>query len=506
MPTNRPEKFIDYVLKDTANQFYIGICVSLSIAAWIVFKVFYPHANIIFDSYYYINAAYFNDDVSAWPIGYSKILRMIGWFSHSIDLVLIVQYIFLQLSLLFFFLSVRYLFLLGKWVSTILFAFLFLNPIYIYTCNLVLSDAFFLGLSLIWLINLLWIFFKPRPYMVITQAVLLLVTFTIRHSALFYPVIGCVAFLLSKQRFIVKVVGIVLPCFLISAFMLFTIDQNDRLYGVRQFSPFQGWKIASNALYIYEHVNAADFKTVPPKFRELDSTVQSYYHSRHMPVSIFNPDPSWGSYYMFMYPSPLLTYRDKKMGPERNFLINVSTLSQLGPLYKDYGSYILRRYPYAYARYFVIPNISIYMMPYPEVYFDSINPFRVQQDSLGRVAKKWFGNYSLSASKEAVDFRASLFSHYPLVNTFTHFLFLVGFFGFILLKGVRKIDGILTRCILLVGFLWVTNFFFIVIASASLLRYQLFITVVEFTFMLIFAAFIFLSDTKNYPLLKENNK
>ncbi|WPV67806.1 hypothetical protein [Chitinophaga sp. LS1] len=506
MPTNNLEKdFVNYALRTPANQLYIAFSISLSFAAWIVFKVFYPNPNIIFDSYYYIYAAYFNDDVSAWPVGYSKILRLIGWFSHSIDAVLIVQYIFLQCSFLFFSLSIRYIFKISSWTSAILFAFLFLNPIYLYTCNLVLSDAIFLGLSLMWLINLLWIIFKPRPYMIIIQALLLFITFTIRHSALFYPIVGCFALLLSKQRIVYKMVGIVLPCVLIGGFMLFSIHENNKLFGINQFSPFQGWKVASNALYIYEHVDSNEVKPVPPRFKELDSSVQSYYHSKHMPVSIFNPDPSWGSYYMFMYPSPLLTFRDKKMGPEKNFLINVRTLSLLGPLYKDYGSYILKQYPLTYARYFVLPNISIYMMPYPEVYFDSINPFRIQQDTLGKVANKWFGNYSVSASREVISFRAALFSQYPLLNTFIHILFLIGLAGFVVLNGYQKIENVFARCVLLVGLLWVTNFFFIVIASASLLRYQLFITVVEFTFMLIFVEFVFLSDNKNYPLIKKGN-
>jgi hypothetical protein len=506
MPANYIDKgFLPFVFRNTTNLIYVGLCVSISIAIWVVFKVFYPNPNVIFDSYYYIYAAYFNENVSAWPVGFSKILRLIGMFSRSIDAVLIVQYVFLQLSFLYLFFSTRYFFKIGEWASILLFIFLFLNPIYIYTCNLVLSDAIFLGLSLIWLVNLLWIIYKPQPYMIFTQAILVLVLFTIRHSALYYPIIGCAAWLLSNQRIGYKIAGIILPGLLVGGFMLYTINANQQLFGVNQFSPFQGWKVASNALYIYEHVPEKKVKPVPAKFQELDSAVKNYYHSKHEPVSIFNPDASWGSYYMFMYPSPLLTYRDRKFVPDGKFLINEQTLSKLGPLYKDYGSFILKKYPYEYARYFVIPNMYIYMMPYPEVYYDSYNPFTVQQDTLGVVASKWFGQFSLDAPPENIAFRAALFSHYPLVNTFTHFLFIIGLLGFVLFKGHKKLSYVYVKCIALVGFLWLVNFAFIVLASASLLRYQLFITVVEFTFMLVFAEYIFLSDKEDYPLLGKGN-
>lgn len=470
-----------------------------------VFKIFYPNPNAILDSYYYIYAAYFDENVSAWPIGFSKILRLIGTFSRSIDAVLISQYVFLQVSFLYFFLAIRYLFRMSEWASVILFAFLFFNPIYIYTCNLILSDAVFLGLSLIWLVNLLWIIYRPQPYMIFTQAIVILLLFTIRHSALYYPVIGCAALLLSRQRVGYKIAGIILPGLLVGGFMLYTIKENQKLFGVNQFSPFQGWKVASNALYIYEHVPEEKLKPVPPRFQELDNTVRSFYRSKHEQVSIYNPDASWGSYYMFMYPSPLLTYRDNKFGPERYFLINENTLSKLGPLYKDYGSFILKQYPYEYARHFVIPNIYVYMMPYPEVYYDSLNPFTPQQDTLGLVASKWFGRFSLDAPAKSIAFRSTLFSQYPRINTFTHFLFIIGLLGFVLLKGYKKLSKVYVKCIALVGFLWLVNFAFIVLASASLLRYQLFITVVEFTFMLIFVEFIFLSDKEDYPLLKKGN-
>src|SRR5581483_10314311 len=72
--------FSRFLLRDTTNSRYLYVGTVVSILLWIGFKLLYPHANIVFDSYYYIYGAVHGDNVSAWPIGYSKFLQLIGLF------------------------------------------------------------------------------------------------------------------------------------------------------------------------------------------------------------------------------------------------------------------------------------------------------------------------------------------------------------------------------------------------------------------------------------------
>ena len=185
------------VLTDRSDLWYLVSGVLGSIVSWWLLKRFYPNANIVFDSYYYILAALENDPVHVWPIGYSKYLELIRLVSHSPNFVAASQYFFLQLCLLLFFFSMRFLFRMGRGGSFVLFLFIWLNPIYLFTCNFILSDGLFMAISLLWGINLLWIVFRPRSWMLLTQALLLFFAFTIRQTALVYPIIACVAILLS---------------------------------------------------------------------------------------------------------------------------------------------------------------------------------------------------------------------------------------------------------------------------------------------------------------------
>lgn len=164
---------------------------------------------------------------------------------------------------------------------------------------------------------------------------------------------------LGHRNYTKSIVGISLSVGLVAIFIYYTTEANNSLYGVKQFSPFGGWKIASNALYIYEHVPEKEIKPVPDKFKELDSIVSHYYNSHHDKISLDNPDASWGSYYMFIYPSPLIVYRNKHFGLDPVFgIMNVNTLAKLGPLYNEYGSYIIKQYPLMFCKYFLWPNVK----------------------------------------------------------------------------------------------------------------------------------------------------
>lgn len=499
MPTT--QGFFPFIRAGRANRVYLVTGLLLSIASWWVFKQFYPNTHIVFDSYYYIFAALDNDPVHVWPIGYSRYLQLIGLISHSPNLVAASQYFFLQVTLLLFFFSMRFFFQLGKGASLVLFLFIWLNPIYLFTSNFILSDSLFMGISLLWLINLLWIVFHPRPWMLVTQTLLLFLAFTIRQTALVYPLIACVAILLSRQPRAFKIGGIVLPFLLVGGFIIYSIRMNDVMYGVKTFSPFQGWHAASNALYVYEHVPPEERQPMPAELRPLDTLVQAYYRSKHQPIDITTPDPSSGCYYIFMYPSPLLIYEWRKFGLDRHFLINPVTFAKLGPLYSAYGSFILRKYPFTYFQHFVLPNIYLYLYPYPEAYLDNIRSFNLSRDTLGVMARKWFGNnVSVAAPAGAIEFRSALFMHYQLVDTFTHLVFLLGFVAFIYFKGFRKLGQPGARLLALLAALWIIQFGFTVVAAASVFRFQLFITVVEFSLLAFFIEFLVNMESTTPPL------
>src|SRR5712691_5342017 len=105
MPT-----FLHFIWGQRINRIYLWSALGISLILLALFKMLYPYPNLVMDSYYYIRAAATNADVNAWPIGYSKFLQLVGLFTHSPMVLVCLQYLFLELSLLILFFTLRLFF------------------------------------------------------------------------------------------------------------------------------------------------------------------------------------------------------------------------------------------------------------------------------------------------------------------------------------------------------------------------------------------------------------
>lgn len=151
-------------------QGYIYTAIGLIIGQFIVFKQLYPFADFVLDSYGYIYSAVLNLDVSIRPIGYSKFLFFFHHLTHS-DMVLVyVQYMAQEFAALWLFYTVLHFFSLAQWMRICLF--LFVHPVLLVVSNSVVCDALFVGYSIVWVTDWVWMMTQPRGYHIVTQVVL----------------------------------------------------------------------------------------------------------------------------------------------------------------------------------------------------------------------------------------------------------------------------------------------------------------------------------------------
>jgi hypothetical protein len=478
------------VLSHRRNRIYLWSALSISLLLLALFKLIYPYPNLVMDSYYYIRAAATNADVNAWPIGYSKFLQLTGFFTHSPLVLVCLQYLFLELALLLLFFTLRLFFRLSNLLSNVLFVFFFVNPLFLYTGNLIMADSLFNGLSILWITQLLWIIYRPRPYMIFTHAALLFITFTVRYNALYYPFIAALAFVLSRQPTRLKLAGIALPVVLLISFIVYTTHKMETYCGVRQFSPFGGWKLANDALYMYAHVHPDPSDTVPARFRELDKMTRRYFELSHDPGDLMLPDVFHGSPFMFNDYSPLMQYMVRQYGRDTTVFLDFKRWSRMGPLYTDYGSYLAMRYPAAFARWFLWPNLMRYALPPREIYM-TITPFFLREDELGPEATRWFGLTTLMVKPAYINLRLGALSYYPIFFGLIHLCFVLSLLGFLLNKGWARMGKPYNYFVLTMVCLWLSDLGFSLFAAAIVLRYQIFIGVLEFSFSLFFLEFVY---------------
>jgi len=479
---------LSYIWSHRINRLYLFSALGISLILLSLFKLIYPYPNMVMDSYYYVRAAATNAEVNAWPIGYSKFLQLAGLLTHSHLMLVCLQYLFLETALLLLFFTLRLLFHPGGLVSNLLFVFFFVNPLFLYTANLIMADCLFNGLSILWITQLLWIIYRSRPYMLVTHAILLLITFTVRYNALYYPLIGAIAFALSRQKLRLKLVGIGIPVILVASFILYTSQKMEEYCGVRQFSSFGGWKLANDALYMYAHVRPERSDTVPAQFRPVDNIVRRYFEVTHDPVDLMRPDVFHGS--PFMFGGPLMYYMTRLYGQDTTLFIDFQKWSRMGPLYTAYGSYLVRKYPVAFARWFLWPNMQHYIYPPREIYM-TITPFFLRPDELGPEATRWFGLTTLMPNPKYINMRLAILSPYPLLFCLIHVCFILSLLGFLLNKGWSRMGQPYNYCLLVIICFWLLDAAFSLTAAAIVMRYQILTIVLEFSLSVYFLEHIY---------------
>ena len=486
---NRPS-FAAFIIKNPGNRVYLWSALLISVFLLFTFKLFYPYPNMVMDSYVYIKAAYLDLGANSFPIGYSRFLQLFHFFTHSATALVCFQYLFLELACLCFFFTLVYLFQPHKRVRLVLFLFLFVNPLLLYMANFVMADTLFVSISLLWLTQLIWIIWQPRPWIVVTHAVLIALAFTIRYNALYYPLFATLVLLVCRMKPWLKVLAIALQCLLLGSFILYTRGQMKALTGVSQFSPFGGWKLANCALYMYGHVYKEDERPVPAQFKQLDSVVRDYFkRTGRVDVLLDYTSNTHGNFYASSYESPLYRYLYWQFGYDTIFQ-NFKKWGTIGALYGDYGSWLVGHHPGFYFYYYTGPNLFRYCMP-PTEMFQYLTPYYLRRDKFGHMAAEWFGLSTLQVPASYIRFRTAIISPFPTLIVMIHLLFAFYFFSFLFSKTRRRLPWQYKTTISCMGLLWLTDCLFNATASGIVMRYLVFTMIMEFSIALVLGDFVY---------------
>ena len=384
LQTISPIPFKQWLWQDNENKrllwfSLIAMAISLS---WL--KFLYPYPNFMPpDSYSYLEAATKNDFINMWPIGYSKFLRLVSVFTCSHLILIILQYLILMLSVLYFLFTVRYLLSPGKWLFRIIMLISIINPLLPHIANFVSSDCLFASLSLIWFSQLSWIIYKPSPRLLITHAVIVLLAFTVRFSALYYPLVSVIIILFSTMPRNTKLIGICSVALLTLGFISRTQYEYKRRTNTIQYSAFGGWQIAANALYGYAWAKPDKEENVPLGFQELHTMVKQHMDSIRQLK--YRPDKEPGIYYLWDFKSPLRLYLDKQISKNKKTVF-LENWASVAPLYHKYGLWLIKKYPGPFLLHYAWPNLIRYYNPPP--YF--MGTYNMGNTKVDAIVVSWF--------------------------------------------------------------------------------------------------------------------
>jgi len=468
------ESFSRFLTKNNLNKKYLLIATAGIFIQFIVFKLCYPFASYFTDSYTYIDAAAHNYVISIRPLGYSRFLSLVHRFTTSDTALVLIQYLAIQLGVLYFFFTLRFFFPLRNSISHVLFAFLIGNPVTLYLSNQVGSDALFASVSIVWFTLLIWLITRPSWTHLLIMAELLYLLFQFRYTALYLPAVAIPAILFSRRKWLFKVAGIILvvaPMYL-GMQHIKRLTQQDT--GTAVFSAFGSWMAANNALHVYPHITVQNKDLPTADCIALNKIVKKYFDT--LPASA-KPGPDE---FLWSDKSPLKTYM-YQLQQQKKIDGYFRSWHAVAPVFTQYTNTLMRQHPFSYMRYYILPNTGTFFLPSLECFFS----YNEQKNTVDSVAMKWFQYKSDRVTCVNKTVQAGILAPMPWLWLLSTIVFCSGLL-LVLIRAKRyKLSPVLLRTLLLAGIFWGVHFCFSIYASSIVFRYQYFPMIVCVTFSLI---------------------
>ncbi len=509
-----PMSFFKFIIKDKSCSRFLLISAVITIIYFILIRVLFLADSTWWDSAPYIEAASLGLEVHERPTGYSDLIRFFHAIAHSDGLLIFAQYFTNVIANLFLFFTLLYFFSLKKVYRVILFILLMCNPLYAIYSNFIMSDAFFCSLTVMWFTVLLWIMYRPRWVYFFMQLFLLYWLFRLRYNALTYPFMVAIAYLLSKQPIWKKITSITITFLLIIEIIIYTTHKTEATTGISTFSALGGWQLANNSIFVLKHENFDSTTFTSETSNEICAFIKRYYNSKKIMDSINKneEDTDANGAFIWNHNSPLQIYErhyftrfyiKPHYGNAGNRYIifkrfisswsatgpvltpikiepyyHLTSFTTMGPLFKEFGMEVIKKYPIGYLRYFVWPNIKLYFHPFMEAYID-YNHYSTNKDILIT-----YYNFNSNDFRQTHRGWITMFMYpWSWIFTLITILFLL-FVGVYYLTQGYKNDAWFNKCLIFYLFFYASNFFFSIIVSSIDFRYQIFIVTLSITFII----------------------
>lgn len=322
------------------------------IVGYVILKICYPYPATISDSGTYVNAA-MNDMFTFYrPFGYSVYLQIVHALSPSINAIFVTQILLYFLACASFSFVIKYLY--APACKVIWFALLFLfvfSPIAFYMSNAIMSDLLF-AVMIYFMLSAFFYFFKTKSWIALCLfLVSLFFTLQIRYSALMFPVLFIICFFFVKSN--LRWVGIVGTLVVTLIFYNQVKSDMRETTGFNQFSTgFDGWQLANNAMHVIPYIDLPPERIVNPELGAVHSFVVA---QKDMIYDKIERGKEVSASFMWANDQPLkqfmFAYIQHTQQPYPVAWIRLGSTT-----YKDYGAYLITRYPGKFIQYYILPN------------------------------------------------------------------------------------------------------------------------------------------------------
>lgn len=335
------------------------------IVGYVILKICYPYPATISDSGTYVHAAAADMFTFYRPFGYSSFLQMVHAITSSIHAIFIVQIILYFLASASFAFVIKYVFPPANkilwWV--LLFFFVF-SPIAFYMANAIMSDLLFAVMIYFMLAAFLYLFKNKKSWIALAVFLLsLYFALQVRYSAMMFPPLFIVCFFLFKDK--MRWIGIAGTIVVTLIFYNQVKSDMRETTGFNQFSTgFDGWQLANNALHVIPYI---DLKPERIKSEEMRLLHEIAVLQKSVILEKTNNGTKTSASFMWINDQPLkqflFAYINYYQQPYPTAWVKLGS-----GIYKDYGQFLIKKYPLQFLRYYYLPNAkSIFYVDSKEI-------------------------------------------------------------------------------------------------------------------------------------------
>jgi hypothetical protein len=221
-------------------------------------------------------------------------------------------------------------------------------------------------------------------------------------------------------------------------------------------------------MYTYRYVNSFDRKPVPARFKELDDMIRIYFDTSRDVKK--NPQEAMMANTVYMWTPQLPLQRYKELQFKKDSTTeDLKKWAAMGPLYGDYGKWLILNYPLQFLRYFLWPNANKFYAPTIEY----LGVYNAGVDTVPEIAKVWFGYESHKVVTQLKDKKIIMFNFYPILTGIANAVFILSVICFIWTRGLKE-NPFFSKGVVLALAVWILNSGFTIFASSVALRFQAF--------------------------------
>jgi len=164
----------------------------------------------------------------------------------------------------------------------------------------------------------------------------------------------------------------------------------------------------------------------------------------------------------------------------------VADWGKVAPIFGQYGLFLIKRHPLAYARYYLLVNSKNYLLPPLE----KLEIYNLGMDEVWPIAAYWFDWPNLKISVFSKTFQGTLLFMYTALFAVLNLYYAIALVLFIRKKGLKRADKNFKFTVLMVSSFLLLNCAFSVFANIIVIRYQVFPMIVFLAFTMVLTDFL----------------